>query len=144
MRALPLGGYVSFPEAIPENEEDKEAREAKGEKEDEDEVRYSEDDPDLIQNRPALQVRSTSLSSFLRPMFFLAPPLCCAPFHFSFLPSSFPLLPPSHVRTAAPPTFFLTNAAFARFLLSSLLSLLSPHTITFFPQPPSPNSSDAR
>eukprot|EP00288_Rhodomonas_lens_P005917 CAMPEP_0177718120 /NCGR_PEP_ID=MMETSP0484_2-20121128/15410_1 /TAXON_ID=354590 /ORGANISM="Rhodomonas lens, Strain RHODO" /LENGTH=492 /DNA_ID=CAMNT_0019230269 /DNA_START=67 /DNA_END=1546 /DNA_ORIENTATION=- len=55
LRALPLGGYVSFPEAIPENEEDKEAREAKGEKEDEDEARYSEDDPDLIQNRPALQ-----------------------------------------------------------------------------------------
>eukprot|EP00286_Rhodomonas_abbreviata_P024469 CAMPEP_0181291856 /NCGR_PEP_ID=MMETSP1101-20121128/2194_1 /TAXON_ID=46948 /ORGANISM="Rhodomonas abbreviata, Strain Caron Lab Isolate" /LENGTH=420 /DNA_ID=CAMNT_0023396283 /DNA_START=271 /DNA_END=1534 /DNA_ORIENTATION=- len=55
LRALPLGGYVSFPEVYTEEKKGEEEGAGAGDKEDEDEIQYSEDDPDLIQNRPALQ-----------------------------------------------------------------------------------------
>jgi membrane-associated protease RseP (regulator of RpoE activity) len=55
-RLFPLGGYVSFPEGIEVEEgaaeEGKAAAAEEGEK---DEKVYDYDDPDLIQNRPALQ-----------------------------------------------------------------------------------------
>ncbi|EKX39907.1 hypothetical protein GUITHDRAFT_164791 [Guillardia theta CCMP2712] len=60
LRLLPLGGYVSFPEAQPVSSEmegpgsrsdDEKAEEEDGRPA----VKYDIDDPDLIQNRPALQ-----------------------------------------------------------------------------------------
>jgi len=59
-RLFPLGGYVSFPEGLEEDEETPEGAEkiASGSKSGTDEQKekvYSFDDPDLIQNRPAAQ-----------------------------------------------------------------------------------------
>ena len=55
-RLFPLGGYVSFPEGI-EQEDDATAEGSKEASEDDGktEKEYDFDDPDLIQNRPALQ-----------------------------------------------------------------------------------------
>ena len=63
LRALPLGGYVSFPEGGAAARDDEEASEGgaarsrrmKEEGEEEEEI-IPEDDPDLLQNRPAIQV----------------------------------------------------------------------------------------
>ena len=59
-RLFPLGGFVSFPEGIEEDEEATEDAGVKtdatdGEKAEKKEKVYNFDDPDLIQNRPALQ-----------------------------------------------------------------------------------------
>jgi hypothetical protein len=58
-RLFPLGGFVSFPEGI-EDEEGKEGEQKKDkssgtEPVEDDDTKYNFDDPDLIQNRPALQ-----------------------------------------------------------------------------------------
>eukprot|EP00960_Hanusia_phi_P046226 757702-Hanusia_phi.AAC.1 len=60
LRLLPLGGYVSFPEAHPASEmKEGEVAESGDEEEKREEglpaVQYDIDDPDLIQNRPAIQ-----------------------------------------------------------------------------------------
>ena len=61
-RLFPLGGFVSFPEGIEEDDETAEegakaagGAEGGGESDADKEPVYSFDDPDLIQNRPALQ-----------------------------------------------------------------------------------------
>jgi len=60
-RLFPLGGYVSFPEGLEEDEETPEGAEKiaagsnSGESDEKKEKVYSFDDPDLIQNRPAAQ-----------------------------------------------------------------------------------------
>ena len=65
-RLFPLGGFVSFPEGI-EDEEGKEGEQKKDkssgtEPVEDDDTKYNFDDPDLIQNRPALQ-RALVISS---------------------------------------------------------------------------------
>jgi hypothetical protein len=79
LRALPLGGYVSFPEGGAPSADTSDASEEAGgtgaaasarsrrgkdqEEDGEEEEVIPEDDPDLLQNRPAIQVRRSLLGA---------------------------------------------------------------------------------